>query len=164
MHKTYRTVPEVPQALAEIRSIFSLNTAEMAEIFKVSRQTIYDWIAGGKINPGSRQRIAEVYYLAKTTIVRIEARSRADGSNKRGLFACERHNMSPVRGQAYREWRLLKGVERCLTFVIRGLKLPDYVGCWRTVFLRSRGASAPGAVFSVSISCGITSHYLTVLS
>lgn len=104
MHNTYMTDPEVPQALAEIRSIFSLNTADMAEIFNVPRQTIYDWVAGGQVNPGSRQRIADVHSLAKTSIVRREASSQACGPNKRGVFAGERFRLSqPFLGTLVRE-------------------------------------------------------------
>lgn len=54
------TSPEVPQALAEIRDSLSLSTVEIAKIFNVSRQAIYDWTAGKNVTASNRQRIAEI--------------------------------------------------------------------------------------------------------
>ncbi|MGB0744715.1 MAG: hypothetical protein ACPGSB_09330 [Opitutales bacterium] len=56
---------EVPQALAEIRDALSLNTVEIAKVFNVSRQAIYDWAAGKNVAPQNRERLAEVLEVAE---------------------------------------------------------------------------------------------------
>lgn len=58
------TTPEVPAALAAIREAFSLNVAQMAQIFGVSRQAVYDWREGKPVKLENRQRIATIRALA----------------------------------------------------------------------------------------------------
>lgn len=58
------TTPEVPAALAEIRDAFSLSVVQLAQIFGVSRQAIYDWREGKPVKTENRQRIAAIRALA----------------------------------------------------------------------------------------------------
>ncbi len=59
------TTAEVPDALAEIRSAFGLNTAELAQVLHVTRQTIYNWAEPKSVEETNRQRIAKILELAR---------------------------------------------------------------------------------------------------
>ena len=59
------TTPEVPAALAEIRDAFSLNVVQLAQIFGVSRQAIYDWREEKPVKTENRQRIATIRSMAR---------------------------------------------------------------------------------------------------
>ena len=55
------TTPEVPNALTAIRSAFSMNMIQLAEVLRVSRQAIYDWMDGKPVKVENRQRIAAIH-------------------------------------------------------------------------------------------------------
>lgn len=58
------TSAEVPQALIEIRDVFSLNTVQLNRIFHVTRQTIYNWRDGKSVDIENRKRIAKIKELS----------------------------------------------------------------------------------------------------
>lgn len=59
------TTPEVPNALVEIREAFSINTVQLAQVLRVSRQAIYDWNDGKPVKVENRQRISRIRELAR---------------------------------------------------------------------------------------------------
>ncbi len=90
------TTPEVPAALAEIREAFSLNVVQLAQVFGVSRQAVYDWREGKPVKVENRQRIADIQNLAHRwnelypkPMGRVVAEE-IDGSSSLSLMSAER--------------------------------------------------------------------------
>ena len=51
------------QQLEDVVMTFSLNVSQMAEVMRVSRQTIYDWRDGPELRPEHRERLNQLHGL-----------------------------------------------------------------------------------------------------
>ncbi len=62
---TIELEPTSGQNLALIRQVFKPTVLELANLFGVSRQTVYDWQSGAKPIPETESRLAKLAYAAQ---------------------------------------------------------------------------------------------------